>query len=251
MKVGELMMKRLKRIFLIGVGITCVAVNVSAQPVGGQGSYVMVKQVAGNVYMIERPKGNICLSIGDDGVLVMKNQLVSLSEEEKQAIKNIKDAPLQWMDTSRKSPFQFNGEEVRMINFSLETFNRYSVVYFTQSKVVYMGHHFFAGMFPRIDVGRGADVEKYTDTISAISEEIPEEAKIIPGYGSLSTKDVLDNYKRMLIETTAVVRLKIKAGKDKKTIQREGLGEQWSMWGTGLVSTDKWLGTIYESLMRE
>ena len=155
------------------------------------------------------------------------------------------------MDAAKKSPFVFNGEEVKMINFTTETFNPYSIVYFTQSKVVYMGHQFFAGMFPRIDRGHGADVEKYTDTISAVVEEIPEEAKIIPGYGPLSTKEDLENYKRMLIETTAVVRLKIKDGKDKKTIQREGLGEQWSMWGMGLVSTDEWLGTIYESLMRE
>ncbi len=246
------MMKLVKWIFLMGVGIACVAVNVSAQPVESPGGDAIVKPVVGNVYVIERDKGNnICLSIGDDGILVMKNRKVSLSEEEKKAIKNIKDAPLQLMDESRKSPFQFNGEEVKMINFSHETFNRYSVVYFTRSKVVYMGHHFFAGMFPKIDVGRGADVEKYTDTISAVVEEIPEEAKIIPGYGPLSTKEDLENYKRMLIETTAIVRLKIKDGKDKKTIQGEGLGEQWSMWGTGLVSTDEWLGTIYESLMRE
>lgn len=250
MKVGWNMRKLVIWIFLIGAGIACAVMNVLAQPVESRGSDVIVKPVAGQIYMIERPAGNICLSAGDDGVLMMKNRSVILSAEEQRAIKNIKDAPLQLMDTSKKSPFIFNGEEVRMINFSGGTFNRYSVVYFTRSRVVYMGDHFFAGMFPGIDVGRGADVEKYTDTISAVVEEIPEEAKIIPGYGSLSTKEDLENYKRMLIETTAIVRLKMKEGKDKKTIQREGLGE-WFMWGSDLVSAEAWLGTIYESLRRE
>ena len=109
-------------ILLIGVGIFFLTINVSAQPVENDGP---VKPVAGNVYVIERDKGNnICLSIGDDGILVMKNRKVSLSENEKQAIKNIKDTPLQLMDASRKSPFTFNGEEVKMINFSGEKFNR-------------------------------------------------------------------------------------------------------------------------------
>lgn len=245
------MIKLLKWIFIIGTGMVCVTVNGSAQPVQNAGSNVIVKPVAGQVYMIERPEGNICLSTGEDGVLIIKNRSVILSEEEKQAIKKIKDAPLHLMDASKKSPFHFNGEEVRVINFTNNTFNQYSMVYFTQSRVVYMGDHFFAGMFPGIDLGRGVDVEKYTDTISAMLEDIPEEVGIIPGYGALSTKEDLDNFKRMLIETTAVVRLKIKAGKDKKTIQQEGLGEQWSMWGNGLVSTQEWLGTIYESLTRK
>ncbi len=244
-------MTYMKGLFIIIVGMCFVTMNASAQLSQYLKREDIVKLVAGSVYMIEKPTGNICLSIGKDGILVVKNPKVILTDEDQAAIKSFKDVPLQLIDESTQSPLKFNDEEVRVMNFSKKGFNQFSIVFFSQSRVIYMGNHLFAGMFPKIDLGRGTDVEKYTDTISVTLEDLSDESKIIPGYGRLSSKEDLENFKRMLIETTAVVRTKIKLRKSKSTILTEGLGEQWSIWGNGLVSTEEWLGTIYESLMRK
>lgn len=152
---------------------------------------------------------------------------------------------------SQNTSLKFNGEEIRIMVFLNENSLEDNMIYFVQSNVVYTGDNFFAGMFPDIHPERGEDVEKYTDNVSVILDSLPDKIKIIPGRGALATKDDLADFKRMLIETTAIVRAKIMEGKDLPTIQKEGLGDQWQSWGSGIVSTDQWVKAIYESIIKK
>jgi len=142
----------------------------------------------------------------------------------------------------------FNGEEIKAIHFPHGHTDGDSVIFFTGSKVVHMGDDFFAGGFPFVDLGSGGSVQGLTANIEKVLAEIPADTKIIPGHGSLSTPADLKEYHRMLVETSGIVRTKMKAGKDLATIQKEGLPDEWKKWGSGFIKTEVWIGTIYESL---
>lgn len=64
-----------------------------------QNDEVIIKttHVAGNVYMLQGRGGNIGVSAGEDGVLVIDDQFANLSDKIKQAIKKINPAPIEFL----------------------------------------------------------------------------------------------------------------------------------------------------------
>ncbi len=50
-----------------------------------------------------------------------------------------------------------------------------------------MGDHFFAGMFPFVDLDSGGNVLNFTKNIVKILDTLPKDVMIIPGHGPLST----------------------------------------------------------------
>ncbi len=125
-----------------------------------------------------------------------------------------------------------------------------SVVYFTKSNVVHMGDLFFAGRFPFVDLESGGDVLGLTKSIKRILDKLPPGVKIIPGHGPLSDADDLRSYHRMLVETTDIVRARIRDKQSLEQIRQAGLPAVWKGWGEGFINTDRWLESIYKSLTR-
>ena len=142
----------------------------------------------------------------------------------------------------------FNGEEIRVIHFPRGHTDGDSVIFFTQSNVVHMGDHFFAGRFPFVDIDNGGNVLGLTKNIGEIIPKLPAGVKIIPGHGPLSTTEDLKLYHRMLIETTDVVSKQKQSGKTLEQVKAQGLPAEWKDWGTGFINTDKWIELIYRSL---
>ena len=54
----------------------------------------------------------------------------------------------------------------------------------------------------------------------------------------------------MLLETTGIVRKKMKAGKTLEQIKAEGLPEEWKSWSAGYIKADVWIQLIYNSLSK-
>jgi len=79
---------------------------------------------------------------------------------------------------------------------------------------------------------------------------MPEEVRVIPGHGPLSTLDDLKGFHRMLVKTTEIVKKQIDAGKSLEEIKKEGLPEEWKPWGRNFIKTDQWIETVYNSLTR-
>jgi hypothetical protein len=52
----------------------------------------------------------------------------------------------------------------------------------------------------------------------------------------------------MLVETTAIVRERLRQGKTVEQAKAEGLPEKWKEWGTGFINAERWIETIYTSL---
>lgn len=87
-----------------------------------------------------------------------------------------------------------------------------------------------------------------TKTVGEVISKLPSGVKIIPGHGPLSDAAGLKAFHRMLVETTAIVQKKKKAGKSLEKIKAEGLPEEWKSWGQGFIKTDVWLELVYNSL---
>lgn len=141
----------------------------------------------------------------------------------------------------------FNGEEIKVMHLPNGHTDGDCMVFFTGANVVHMGDDFFVGRFPFVDLNSGGSVDGLIKNIAHVISLLPADVKIIPGHGALSTLDDLKNYHRMLTTTTELVRAKIKAGKDLKTIQTEGFPEEWKAWGTGFISADRWIETIQQA----
>lgn len=268
---------------------------------------IKIINVAGNIYMLQGSGGNIGVSVGTDGVLIIDDQFAPLSEKIRSAIKSVGGGEISFLINthwhgdhtggnehfgreatiiahtnvrkrlstrqevklfnmvSEPKPkealpvitfdeslsIHFNGEEIKAIHFPNGHTDGDSVIFFEESNVVHMGDHFFAGIFPFIDLDSGGDVKGYTDNVAKIITLLPDDVKIIPGHGTLSDMNELKAFHEMLIGTTDFVRAAITAGKSLDEVKEEGLPKQWQSWAKGFLSEEKWIEIVYQSLRND
>jgi glyoxylase-like metal-dependent hydrolase (beta-lactamase superfamily II) len=261
---------------------------------------IKTEKVAGNVYVLFGQGGNIGVSVGKDGILMIDDQFERLADKIKAALKELgSDKPrflfnTHWhgdhtggntifgadsiivahtnvrtrLSTTVKQgdreikalppvglpmitynqglSIHFNGEEVRAVHYPNGHTDGDTVLYFTTSNVVHMGDNFFAGRFPFVDMSSGGSLEGLTKNLAEVIKTIPSDAKIIPGHGPISGINELKTYHQTIIETTAIVREKMKT-KSLDELKKEGLPEKYKEWGSGFINTDRWIETIYNS----
>src|SRR5262245_59075230 len=58
---------------------------------------VKVQKVAGSIYMLEGAGGNIGVSVGEDGIVIVDDQYAPLAEKIQAALKGISDKPLRFI----------------------------------------------------------------------------------------------------------------------------------------------------------
>jgi len=287
--------------------LTAVAI-LAAAPVAAQQDFSKVEikasKVRGNIWMLNGAGGNIGVSVGPDGILIVDDKFAPLAEKIRAALKEVGGGQLKFIlnthwhgDHTGANPVfgpeapiiahtnvrqrlateqrrgervtppmdpkgwpvitfdesvsvHFNGEEIKVIHFPHGHTDGDSVIFFTGSNVAHLGDDFFAGRFPFVDLDSGGDVEGLAENIAEVIDELPADVAIIPGHGPLSTLDDLKTYHGMLVEMMNLVRGKMEAGKTLEQIKAEGLPEKWKDWGSGFISTERWLETIYKSLAR-
>ena len=142
----------------------------------------------------------------------------------------------------------FNGEEIRAVHFPRAHTDGDIAVFFVNAQITHLGDLFFNGIFPFVDLEYGGDVETLTQHIATLIDQLPADAKIIPGHGPVATLDDLKAYHRMLVETTDSVRTRRSAGMSLEQISAEGLDAQWASWEWSFVPAQRWIETVYWSL---
>ncbi len=260
---------------------------------------IKTEKVAGNVYVLFGQGGNIGVSVGKDGILMIDDQFERIADKIKAALKELgSDKPrflfnTHWHgDHSGGNPvfgadsiiiahtnvrtrlstpnsggrefkplapvglpmityneglsIHFNGEEVRAVYYPSGHTDGDTVLFFTASNVVHLGDDFFVGRFPFVDLNSGGSVEGLAKNIGELIKTIPADAKLIPGHGAISTVNDLKTYHQMLLETTSIVREKMKT-KSLDDIKKEGFPEKYKEWGSGFIKTEAWIETIYKS----
>jgi glyoxylase-like metal-dependent hydrolase (beta-lactamase superfamily II) len=141
----------------------------------------------------------------------------------------------------------FNGERIRVRHLPHAHTDGDAIVFFSGSNVVHMGDTFFSGTFPFVDVGNGGNVGGLIAGLRSLLEEIPGDARLIPGHGPLSTKKDLSRFVAMLEETSAIVERRVREGLGRDQVIEQGLPDEWESWGGGFISTERWLGILFDS----
>ena len=242
--------------------------------------------VAGNVHMLIGKGGNIGVSAGEDGILIIDDQFAPLADKIRAALGEINKGDLKYVlnthhhgdhtggnpvfgkeatiiahDNVRKRlveadkpkegwpvltydktvTLHFNGEPIRVLHFPTGHTDGDSIIVFENSNVVHMGDHFFNGRFPFVDLNSGGTVKGYQDNVFQVIGMVKPDVKIIPGHGPLATLDDLKGFHNMMTETIAAVKPHVDAGKSLQEIQKAGLDPKWKEWGTGFISTERWI----------
>ncbi len=270
-----------------------------------ESAVIETREIAGNVYALFGPGGNIGVSVGDDGMLIVDDLMAPLTERIRAALSELGEGEVKFLlnthwhpdhtganqDWGSSAPIvahhnvrqrlstqqevlgmtygplpaeglpvitfadslsiHFNGEEIRAIHLPGGHTDGDIVVWFTESNVVHMGDLFFNGAFPFIDFGTGGDVLQFTENVSAVLDRIPDNVRIIPGHGPVADNEDLRRFHTMLIETIAIVRGHIEAGKTLEEIQAEETFDDYPGWGDFFITAPQWSEMIHVSLTRE
>ncbi|TMB07514.1 MAG: MBL fold metallo-hydrolase [Deltaproteobacteria bacterium] len=263
---------------------------------------IKATQVAGSVWMLEGSGGNIAVSAGDEGVVMVDDQFAPLVPKIKAALAKISQKPVRFLlnthwhfdhvggnagmaDTAailahenvrkrmqagaemfgrkiepaepRALPILtyqhdvtlwLNGEPVRALHVSPGHTDGDTVVFFTKSNVVHMGDDFFATGFPFVDLDSGGSVRGLIGAIDEVLPQIPPDAKVIPGHGSLQTVAALKKFRNRLDEIVALVARGLKSGKTVEQMQKEKLLAPYEDWNAGFVKADQFIAVVARDL---
>jgi cyclase len=263
----------------------------------GQGrmdySKVEIKEtpVAGNIHILQGAGGNIGVSAGPDGLLIVDDEFLPLAEKIDAALGKLSDLPLQYVVNThihgdhvggnryfgRKAriiatanlrtrlaaqtnsvpealpvitfthdtSLYFNGEEVRLIAFGPGHTDTDAAVYFTGEKVIHLGDQYVNGRFPWVDVANGGNVKGCLQNLDSVLAWLPEDARVIPGHGEVSSVADLRKFREFVAESISVVQHDLDAGKtlDQAKTNPEFL-EKYKQWRNG----GRWLEAVYKSL---
>ena len=248
--------------------------------------------VAGKITMLQGNGGNIAVSLGDDGVLMVDDQFAPLSDKIKAAItklggsapelllnthwhgdhsggnENFADkatiiahdnvrvriadpanervaAALPVITFATGLSIHCNGEEIKLIHLPHGHTDGDSAVWFTGSNVIHMGDEYVVGGFPFIDLNSGGSVEGLIDNHANILAQIPDNIRVIPGHGGLSTKAEMASWIEGVRTTAKIVTDQMIAGKTLAAIIEQGLPEQYASWGMGFINEAAYITAVY------
>jgi cyclase len=288
-------------LWVLGVGSAA-----TAQPPDFEKVEIRVEKVAGSVYMLTGLGGNIGLSIGADGVVVVDDQFAPLVPRIREAIRGLTPEPVRFVlnthwhfdHSGGNAPFaaeatilahenarrrmrdgdpkqvagraiepaapealpvitfdhgmsiHLNGEEVRALHYPRGHTDGDVVVFFPQSKVVHMGDTFITLGFPFVDVASGGSLLGLIENLDAVLAVLPDDVKVIPGHGTLSTKADLRKFSDALRGCVALVRAARLEGQALAQMQEQGVLAEYDALGQGFIPTRDFLALVYSELER-
>jgi cyclase len=143
---------------------------------------------------------------------------------------------------------QVNGEDIEILHYPAAHTDGDSVVYFPKEHVAATGDEYFANIFPFIDLDSGGSVKGY---IAAVDKQIamyPEDTKIIPGHGPLSTVADFRAWASMLRDCEGIVEDGIRHGRTADQLKQEKVLAKYHKYASSFIDEDKFIDTLYKSL---
>lgn len=87
----------MRKLMLSAVAVLFFAMFAFAQDEDFSKVQIKVQKVAGSVYMLEGAGGNIGVSVGDDGIVIVDDQFAPLADKIRAALKGITDKPVRFV----------------------------------------------------------------------------------------------------------------------------------------------------------
>jgi glyoxylase-like metal-dependent hydrolase (beta-lactamase superfamily II) len=267
---------------------------------------IRVEKVAGSVYMLTGLGGNVGISVGPDGVVLVDDQFAPLVPRIRDAIRGITQQPVRFVlnthwhfdHSGGNAPFaaeatiiahenarrrmrdgdpkevaghpvlpaapealpvisfdrsltvHLNGEDVRALHYPRGHTDGDVVVHFTRSGVVHMGDDFVTLGFPFIDVASGGSLLGLIENLDAVLAVLPDDVKVIPGHGGVSTKADVRRFADMLRDCVERVRAARREGRTLAEMQQQGVLAEYDALGLGFVPTREFIALIDAELER-
>jgi len=284
-----------------------LAVAALASPLAAQRDFskveIKVEKVAGSVSLLTGAGGNIAISVGEDGVVVVDDQFAPLVPKIEAAIKGVTTKPVRFLlnthwhgdNTGGNAAFSktatiiahenvrkrleegmpnmmgekvepapkdalpvitfdhaltvhLNGEDVRALHWAHGHTDGDSVIYFTKSNVVHMGDDFVTYGFPFVDTQSGGSVVGMVENVEKAMAQLPEDVKVIPGHGALSTRADVKKFTDMLRDCIRLVSEAKKAGKTIEQMKSENVLAKYDALGKGFIKTPDFTEQIAREL---
>ena len=294
------------RTALASLLVALLAGPAAAQPQDFSKVEIRVEKVAGSVYMLTGLGGNIGLSVGADGGVVVDDQFAPLVPRIREAIRGITQQPVRFVlnthwhfdHSGGNAPFaaeatiiahenarrrmrdgdpkqvagrpvepaapealpvisfdrslsvHLNGEEVRALHYPHGHTDGDSIVFFTRSKVVHMGDDFVTTGFPFVDVASGGSLLGLIENLDAVLAVLPDDVKVIPGHGSVSTKADVRKFTEMLRDCVARIRAARREGQTLAQMQERNVLAEYDALGQGFVPTRDFIALVHSELER-
>jgi len=127
-------------------------------------------------------------------------------------------------------------------------------LYFPDANVLSLGDTFSNGRYPNIDWSNGGGIDGMIAANERYLSAGNEDTKIVPGHGSLATKQNLREYLAMLIEARARVKKLFDEGKsEQETIAANPLADLSKKWATpaGLGTGPSFTKNVYNSFRNQ
>jgi len=142
-----------------------------------------------------------------------------------------------------------NGEDIRALHFPGGHTDGDAVVFFPKNNVVHMGDDFVRYGYPFVDVNAGGSVQGIIAACDKVAGQLPNDVKVIPGHGDLSTLAEVREYSVMLKQTSAAVQAAINLGKTPEQMKKEKILAAWDAKYSGkFINSDLFIDTLYNSL---
>jgi cyclase len=87
----------LKTYLLISIALLCLAPRVAYAQTDYSKVEIKATKISGNVYMLEGAGGNIGVSVGDDGILIVDDQFAPLADKIKAALQKLGEGKLKFV----------------------------------------------------------------------------------------------------------------------------------------------------------
>lgn len=126
-----------------------------------------------------------------------------------------------------------------------------SIVFIRPANVVHMGDHYFANAFPFVDLGSGGNVQGFLKNVEQVLTQTDANTRIIPGHGSLSTRDELNEHLGKLQRSVEIITGYQKSGLTVAQAKQKGLPPEFNDWQQGFIKSPQWIETVYASYKQQ
>jgi len=147
---------------------------------------------------------------------------------------------------SEPTTIYFNNEEIKLIPVIGSHTNNDIIVWFTKAKVAYVGAISNGKHFPSVD--ESGSTLKYKANVQKLLDLLPDDVKIIPGHGADGNMNDLHSFHKMLIDTEAIVRKKMNAGKTLKQMQDEDILKGYESYES-YTNKALWINYLQEAII--
>jgi len=262
-------------------------------------------EIVPGLYMLEGvggfSGGNLGLSVGADGVILIDDALPPLSDIMKAAIAEITEKPVDFVinthvhgdhtggneamakagatvvahDNIRRRmlaegiptgsgnkpapkgalpvltfsdaiTFHLNGLEAHVFHVMNAHTDGDAVIHFPGVDVIHTGDIMFNGMFPYIDLDSGGSVDGYIAAQKKVLSLAGDKTKIIPGHGSLASKQDLEAALAMLVDAKQkVAALADKGMSADEVVAANPLAPYHDKWNWVFITTERMTRALY------